>query len=291
MLEIKARRSAKNHKTDLSRSWERRKHADSAACFGWGFMMFNRLFSSLMMSLFCSVLLTALPARAQTLTVGVESSQYLPAYSYENGEYTGFARALLDAFAQDKGYRLEYKALPVVRLFSELLAGNIDLKFPDNAMWSASQKAGHDVVYSVPVIAYVDGVSVVPASKGMSVEAVRSLGLMRGFTAWDWRDRITAGTVSLHENNSFPALLETTIAGRNNGAYANVAVVNHQLERVLRKPGALVFDPGLPHTRSHYHLSSIKRPEVIAAFNAWMAANTDRVARMKAEFQVEKGVE
>ncbi|WP_158599903.1 transporter substrate-binding domain-containing protein [Azospirillum cavernae] len=254
-------------------------------------MMFNRMFSSLMMGLSFSVLLTALPARAQTLTVGVESSQYLPAYSYENGEYTGFARVLLDAFAQDKGYRLEYKALPVVRLFSELLAGNIDLKFPDNAMWSASQKTGHDVVYSVPVIAYVDGVSVVPASKGMTVDAVRSLGLMRGFTAWDWQDRIMAGTVSLHENNSFPALLETTIAGRNNGAYANVAVVNHQLERVLHKPGALVFDPGLPHTRSDYHLSSIKRPDVIAAFNAWMAANTDRVARMKAEFQVEKGVE
>jgi hypothetical protein len=230
-------------------------------------------------------------AHAQTFNVGVENSQYLPAYTYEDGEYKGFARTLLDAFAVDKGYKFDYRPMPVIRLFAELVAGNIDLKFPDNAMWAPDMKKGQPVVYSDPVVAYVDGISLPPAARGKAVESVHMLGLVRGFTPYEWQDRINAGAVSLHENNSFTALLETTIAGRNDGAYANVAVVNYQLDAVLKKPGALVYDPGLPHTRSHYHLSTIKHPGLIGEFNAWMAANAGRIAQMKAAFGVEKGVE
>lgn len=229
-------------------------------------------------------------ARAQTYSVGVENNQYLPAYGYVDGEYRGFARALLDAFAADKGYRFDYRPLPVIRLFAALVGGDIDLKFPDNAMWSADMKASQTVTYSDPVMAYIDGVNVLPDRKGRSVDSIRTLGLVRGFTAWDWQDRIKAGTVTLHESNSFTALLETTIVARNDGAYANVAVVHHQLETVLNKPGALVFDPSLPHTRSHYHLSSIKHPQLVAEFNGWMAANAASIARLKAEFAVEKGI-
>lgn len=224
------------------------------------------------------------------LTIGVENNQYMPAYSYEDGEYKGFARAVLDAFAKDKGYRFEYRAMPVVRLFTAFVNGEVDLKFPDNAMWSGDMKKDKTVTYSDPVVAYVDGVSVRPDRKGQPADSVKSLGLVRGFTAWDWQDRLKAGAVTLHENNNFTALLETAIAGRNDGAYANVAVVNHQLDKVLGKPGALAFDPTLPHTRSHYHLSSIKHPDVIGAFNGWLAANRDLVAGLKVEFGVEKGI-
>lgn len=237
--------------------------------------------------------LTSGPAAAEDrlLTIGVENNQYMPAYSYEDGEYKGFARVVLDAFAKDRGYRFEYRAMPVVRLFAAFFNGEVDLKFPDNVMWSGDLKKDKAVAYSEPVVAYIDGVSVLPDRKGRPVDQIRTLGLVRGFTAWDWQDRLKAGTVALHENNNFTALLETAIAGRNDGAYANVAVVNHQLDKVLGKPGALMFDPSLPHTRSHYHLSSIRHPEVIEAFNGWLAANRDRIAGMKAEFGVEKGID
>lgn len=230
------------------------------------------------------------PVAAQTYTVGVENIDYFPQYSFRDGEYRGFSRALLDAFAKDKGYTFDYRPLPVARLFATFVAGDLDLKYPDNALWSADLKKAVRVTYSAPVVAYIDGVSVLPARVGQGPGAVAVLGMVRGFTAWDWLDRIASGTVRVQENNSFTALLDQALLARVDGVYANVAVVNHLLETVAKTPGGLVFDPGLPHTRSHYHLSSIRHPALIAEFDAWMAADPSLVARLKEEYRVEKGV-
>lgn len=227
---------------------------------------------------------------AQTYTVGVENIEYYPQYSYVDGEYTGFGRAVLDAFAKAKGYTFDYRPLPVARLFATFVAGDLDLKYPDNAYWSADMKKSVTVTYSDPVVAYIDGVSVQPARLGQGADAVKVLGIVRGFTAWDWLDRIKGGTVQVQENNSFGALLDQALLGRVDGVYANVAVVNHLLEAKLKKPGALVFDPGLPHTKSAYHLSTIRHPKLVAEFNEWMHDNQASIDRMKAEYAVEKGV-
>lgn len=228
---------------------------------------------------------------AATYVVGVENIEYLPQYTYKDGEYGGFARALLDAFAHDKGHVFEYRALPVTRLFAEFVNLDIDLKYPDNEKWSADQKERVAVVYSHPVVAYIDGVSVTPDRLGKGAGAVQVLGAVRGFTPWDWLGPVKSGAVKLQENNSFIALLETALRGRVDGAYGNVAVVAHALDTELKQPGALVFDPGLAHTRGHYHLSSIKHPQLVAEFNDWMSRNTAAVAALKAKFAVEKGVQ
>lgn len=226
-------------------------------------------------------------ARSETFTIGVENIEYYPAYSFEDGEYKGFARALLDAFAKDRGHNFDYRPLPVGRLYSTFLQGDLDFKFPDNATWAGDQKAGKTVIYSDRVFAYVDGVSVLSAQKGRPADTVKSLGIVRGFTAWDWLDRIKAGTLTLHENSSFRSLLLTTIAGRNEGAFGNIDVIHYQLEKI-GQPGALVFDPGLPHTKGYYHLSSMKHPALLSDFNAWMAANTNLLIRLKADYGIEK---
>ncbi|HYD32117.1 MAG TPA: transporter substrate-binding domain-containing protein [Azospirillaceae bacterium] len=226
-------------------------------------------------------------ASAQTsYVVGVENIEYFPHYTYADGDYKGFARDLLDAFAKDKGYAFQYRALPVSRLMQEFVGQEIDLKYPDNSYWSADQRKGKDIVYSDPVVAYIDGVSVKPENVGKGPDAVAKLGIVRGFTAWDWMDRISGGKVTLAENNSFSSLVQTSIAGRVDGAYGNVAVVKHQLEKQLKQPGALAYDPGLPHTESNYHLSTIKHPKLIEEFNAWLKANADLMAKLKAEYGV-----
>lgn len=229
-------------------------------------------------------------AQAQTYDVGVENYAYLPAYAVEEGEYRGFARALFDAFAGDKGYVFVYRPMPVVRLTAALTTGEVDLKYPDNPQWAADAKKDAAVVYSDPVHAYIDGVHVTPDRLGRPAGAVATLGMVRGFTPRAWNDEIKSGAVALHENNNFTALLETTLVGRNDGAYASVAVVEHHLAKTLNRPGALVFDPALPHVRGDYRLSSVKHPALIAEFNAWAAANAGRIAALKAEFGVEKGL-
>lgn len=223
--------------------------------------------------------------QAAQYTVGVEDLSYYPHYTIENGEYRGFARALLDTFAKDSGHTLVYKKLPINRLFAELIKGDIDLKYPDNAYWSQEMKAGSDVKYSSPIVEYIDGASVIPANKGKSVDSVSKLGTVRGFTAWSWKGRIDANQVSVSENNSLEGLIKQGIKGRVDAVYGNVAVIRHQLSE-LKLEGQLVFDENLPHSKSFYHMSTTTQPKLIDEFNAWLVSNADKAEALKQQYKI-----
>lgn len=231
-----------------------------------------------------------LGANQKTFIIGVENIQYYPQYSNENGEYNGYARELLDTFAKDKGYTFTYEPLPVKRLFGLFLKGAYDFKYPDNPHWSAKDKEGKNVVYSSPVVDYIDGVMVKPENKGKGKESIKTLGLVMGFTAFEYLGDIEAKKMKTAENKNFTALLKQADLGRIDGAYANVAVAQHQLREVLKKPNALVFDPSLPHSKDSYRLSTIAHPTVIEEFNAWMESNKPNVQAIKDKFKVEAGV-
>lgn len=228
--------------------------------------------------------------QAEHYVVGVENTQYFPHYTSENGEYTGFARDLLDAFAKDKGHTIDYEIVPVRRLFSLFLKGAVDLKYPDNPYWSADAKKDKNVAYSDPVVNYIDGVMVLPKNKGKGKGGIGKLGTVMGFTAFELLDDIKSGAVKINENKSFTALLKQTIAGRVDGAYANVAVANYHLREILKQPGALVFDPEIPHTRDAYRLSTIKHSALIEEFNAWMKENQPNIQAIKDKYAVEAGL-
>lgn len=224
---------------------------------------------------------------AEKLVVGVETTYYMPHYAYEGGQYGGFARAVLDAFAKKSGHELEYRAMPVARLFNSFLKGEVDLKYPDNAMWRSDAKKDKGVLYSDPVVAYTDGVVVLPERKGQGPEALSNIAMMRGFTPWEFLDRIKAGKMTTLEANAFDAVLLMAINKRAAGAYSNVAVANYTLKNQLKTPDALVFDGGLPHTTSAYHLSTIKRPEIIKQFNDFLTSEKATIDKLKQEHGVE----
>lgn len=247
----------------------------------------------LIAALLACLLGVAAPAAAddRSLVVGVEELEYYPLYAMRDGEYVGTARDILDAFAADKGYRLVYRPLPIKRLYAEALSGGVDLKFPDNPGWAADIKAGAKVEYSKPVIAFIDGVMVRPGQFGRDPAQIRTLGTVAGFTPYSWLDRVKAGAVTIKENPRMELLLRQAVVGHVDGAYASVAVASHVLAGRLDMPGALVFDPGLPHSRDHYHLSTATRPDVVAEFDAWLTANAARVKMIKDRYGAEKGVE
>ena len=228
--------------------------------------------------------LTSTVAAAGKLIIGVEDTHYLPHYSVENGVYTGFARELLDAFFEARGYSFEYRALPVARLFHGFVNNQIDFKYPDNVLWQSEMKQDKNVVYSDPVVAHIDGVSVLPENKGHGAEKMKILGTVRGFTPLPWLRRIDSGELIVLENDSFQGVVEQTIIGRVDGAYANVDVVQYLLKHVLGTPGALEFDASLPYSRSQYHMSTIKHPAVIAEFNMWMQENSDFISELKKKY-------
>lgn len=238
---------------------------------------------------FIALLLSALfvsGALAQSFVVGVESIDYYPLYATQDNEYKGYGRALLDAFAKSKGYTFSYEPLPVKRLFNTFLTTDkLDFKFPDNEYWSGDAKKGKGVVYSEPAVEYIDGVSVKPENIGKGTDALKSMGLIGGFTAWDYLDAINSGAIKTDESRNYQNLLRKGFSGRVDGVYSNVAVVRYQLKQ-MGKEGALVFDKDLPHTRSNYHLSSIKHPEVVKEFNEFLAANAGMVEKLKQEYGV-----
>lgn len=217
--------------------------------------------------------------------VGVEQLDYLPAYGVEDGAYTGYARALLDAFAADSGYDFEYRPMPVPRLFASLLAGTVDFKYPDSPNWSRSDKEGHAVTYSAPAMVHIDGTVV---ARARDPERIETLGTVTGFTAWAWQGQLDRGEVHMVENADLTSLVRQVLAGRIDGAYANVAVVKHQLDSVLGQPDGLIYRSDLPFDRGTYHLSTTLHPEVIAEFDAWLEANAERVAALQRDFGVDE---
>lgn len=227
------------------------------------------------------------PARGTPYVIGVENIDYFP-YFRGNGEiYTGFARDLFDAFAEKENIQVIYRPLPVLRLYAEFFAGEIDFKFPDNRLWNAKERKGYQVYYSASVVEYMDGVSVLPDRAGKGADSINKLAIVRGFDPYEWLDRISAEKIRLSYQRDFQALLHFVIAGNADGAYGNKAVVEYHLRESLRRPGALVFDTTLPFSAGHYHLSSLRHPAVIARFDAWMAANPGVIAQLKARFGVD----
>ena len=236
--------------------------------------------SLLSVFLFCSL------ARAQTFTVGVEDIDYFPLYAYRDGTYQGFARDVLTKFAESKGYTFEFKPFPVVRLINYFVEGKVDFKFPDNEVWAGDAKKGVNVRYSDPVVAYTDGVMVLPANRGKGTGALKKLGIVRGFTPWDYLSMIKSGAVVSKEASSLDSLVKQTLHQRVDGAYFNVAVASYYLANGLKQPDALVFDDSLPHTSSNYTLSSHKHPAIIEEFNQFLIDEAAWIRELEKKYQI-----
>lgn len=228
----------------------------------------------------------AFSVSAATYKIGVENINYLPHYSTDKGEYSGFGREIMDAFSKDAGHTFEYKPMPIKRLMNAYKSGTVDAKYPDNKYWGSDDKKGLSVVYSYPVVEFIDGVMVKPDRAGKGVENLKTLGTVLGFTPFEYLGLIKQEKVKVTENKSFTALLKQTMIGRIDGAYINVDVAQYTLDTAMKKKGELIFDDALPHTKSHYHISSINKPELIDQFNEWLTNNKGTVAKIKAKFDL-----
>jgi len=232
--------------------------------------------------------LMALPAAARDLVIGIETVDFMPVYGWRDDAFQGAGREILDAFAAARGHRLTYRPYPAKRLLTELIRGGVDLKFPDSPDWQVAMRQGVPLVYSAPVIAYVDGTLVRRERVGREAGEMRALGIVAGFTPLAWKGQIAAGAVTLTENPGFEPLLRQVAAERIDGAYVNVAV---GLAVAARSglAGGLAYDPGLPHVADSYRLSSARAPEVVAEFDLWLKENRPLVAAIIARTGAEAG--
>lgn len=243
----------------------------------------------------CIAVLLSFPndatGQVKTFVVGVEDLEYFPQYSYENREYIGFGREILDAFAKSRGYRFEYRPLPPSRLFFEhLKTQSLDFKYPDNSYWESHLRTGVKVTYSNPVMPYIDGVFVAPANKGRGVQHLKMLGTVTGFTPWKYYDAIKRKEISLSENDNSRSLLKQAMFKRIDGAYINVEVARYQMREVLKQADALEFDPALPHIADFYYLSTIKHPAIIQEFNEFLVREKELYERIRKKLGIESTI-
>ncbi|WP_394558591.1 substrate-binding periplasmic protein [Aquipseudomonas alcaligenes] len=245
-----------------------------------------RVFGWLAASLLC-----ADGALAQTYVVGVEQQAFQPHYwQDEQGEYRGFAREVLDLFARDAGIELRYQTFPVSQLTQQLLDGNVDFKYPDSPRWAIGAKQGAGVAYSQPVVSYVDGVLVAPAKLGQGVEHLQRLALVEGWTPGDYQERIAAGKTQLVRAADLKQMLRLAMRDEAQGAYYNVVVATYYLDNIRTRPGALVFDPSLPHSRGSFHLSSVRQAQLLKRFDQFLQAKASEIAALKERHGVEAGL-
>ncbi|NQD94234.1 transporter substrate-binding domain-containing protein [Pseudomonas sp. CrR25] len=238
----------------------------------------------------CSLLAVLFSASsyAESYVIGVEELAFAPHYSIDKqGQYQGFARELFDAFASHSGVQLSYRALPVERLLPALLQGEVDFKYPDSSLWAQAQKTGKDLHYSQGVVNYVDGVLVAPQQQGQPVERLKRLAMVSGWTPWGYQERIDAGEIQLTYSDDLRKMIHQALKKDTDGAYFNVVVATHYLDNIRARPGALVFDPELPHTRGAFHLSTLKHAELLQRFDRFLVERQADVDALKSKYRVE----
>ncbi|BCD87883.1 hypothetical protein PSm6_42900 [Pseudomonas solani] len=231
-------------------------------------------------------------AHGESYVVGVERQSFQPHYWVdEQGEYRGFAREVLDLFARSERIELSYRPLAVTELTGRLLKGEVDLKYPDSPEWADDLKAGKPMAYSEPVVGYVDGVLVEPQRVGQGVETLQRLAMVQGWTPRGYQSRIDEGKVQLVQGNDLRQMIRQALKKQADGAYFNVVVATYYLDNIRARPGALVFDPSLPHTRGTFQLSSSRHPELIQRFNRFLAEHKGEVDALKAQYRVEANLD
>jgi hypothetical protein len=97
---------------------------------------------------------------------------------------------------------------------------------------------------------------------------------------------INKGLLQIYHNPSYEGLLRQTIRGRTDGAYSNYLVSKFYLKHIIQKPNALIFNSKLPYTTGTRHLSSIKHPNIIREFNAFLKNKKRLIEQLKKKYQI-----
>ncbi len=209
----------------------------------------------------------------KTYTVGVEEMPFLPYSEVKDKEFRGLFRDVLDDFAKKEGISFIYKPMPIKRLYTEFFIGKIDFKVPSNSYWKIEEKKRRKVkiFYSDPLFPYIDGLMGFP-----NTSEVKTMGIVSGFTPWEYLEDIKKGSITIKENPSLKGLLQQVLLKRVDAVYINISVGQHYLGE-MKKDHNITFLKDQPHIKSNYHISSIKHEEIIKKFNNYLKNDPDIV--------------
>lgn len=223
----------------------------------------------------------ASPTSAEQLIIGTENVNAYPLFGYEKGTFSGFAGSLFEAFENQTGHSIKVKAFSVQDLSKAQIEEKIQLTFPDNPHWSAAEKKGHRITYSLPVVSYREGVLMLPSNKN---KPIQKMGVLEGLNAWEYKKDIEAGRIQLVVAKSAVSLIKLALDEKIDGAYINIAIAKQILKTQFGNEDLLVFNQALPYSSDFYYLSTIQKPEIISQFNRFLLKNHELVKRLKLQY-------
>jgi len=217
----------------------------------------------------------------KTYTIGVESVNHYPHYDFTQNEPRGYLVDLIQEFARDQNIQIQFKIMSVEDLWVAYLKKEVDFRLPDNLLWQRDVKQDARLTYSAPLAHFTDGVLSLAKNDG---KPVNSLGIIKGFTAWDYKDQIDSGLIGLHTELSVKALLDGLLAGKYDGIYYNVEAFMSLLKEHGVDESQIVFRKDLRKTRSLYMLSSIDHGPTVLALNQFLRTHKEWVKERKAHY-------
>lgn len=221
----------------------------------------------------------------RTFVIGVEDyPNFLPYSAYQNGEYSGLGKDILDEFARQRGYVFEYRVLPLKRRDHLFVEGKLDFIFPDNPLWVRELKQSK-VVHYAPMLEFVDGTLVLSENVGKGITHIKRLGVPLGFTPVAYYPFIERGEMKMEEWPDYDSLYQGLIKKRLDAAYMNTRIASHYWRHQMQQPSSpVVADTSLPYIEDYWHLSSIRHPEVIAEFHRFLDENPELIAAFKKRY-------
>ena len=229
-------------------------------------------------------------AETRHFTVVVQDIDYYPIYRADPGKhtYSGYMADLVAAFADHADIEFSYRVRPIRRMTLEYTAGKYDFAVPDNPNWNTHEKQGLSVNYTRPLLTFEDAIYVAAENDQLTPDDMRDIGTIAGFTPWKFKDRIESGQVELKTTRKPANLIRMALAGHVETVNLAAPVARHQFE-ALDVGDRLVPAPKLmENTVSHYHLSTIKHPEVIAEFNRFLEEQEALVQSLQQQYGLEK---
>lgn len=240
-----------------------------------------RLYLFIIVSLYSSISIA--------LTVGVETTDYAPYFYLDQEEkYQGAAREIIDLFARSQKVELDYHPMPVPRLFNEFVKGHIDLKFPDNPLWSASLQSNVLVYYSTPVLDVKEALIIIESNKTkynktIKEKEIKIVGSILGFSTPGIEKNIEKQEFELVRTKKVEQLIHMLASDRVDAIYFNADVAIDIAKKLYPNKKLLVYSK-YPVLNYAYHLSSIKHQKLINEFNQFLVDKKIEVKAIKSRY-------
>jgi polar amino acid transport system substrate-binding protein len=258
-----------------------------SSCFLLGLKVLMRtLIMRLLQIVFISLsfsMATNIPVQA--LTLGVESTNYAP-YYYLNDEkkYQGAARDIFDLFAEVSDVKITFNPMPVPRLFNEFVKGNVELKFPDNPLWSTSLHSSVKVHYSEPLFNINESLLVLKQDESeVDKQKISTVGTILGFSTPGIAKQVANNEFKKVETRQVEHLIHMLVSKRVQSVYFNESVAR-DLAKKMYPNASIVRQSQYPPFQYAYHLSSIKYPKLIEVFNTFLISHAQQISAIRSHY-------